>query len=511
MLTSILIAVFITLVVVYLWHIHRTYSFFIRLGIPGPSTTFFFGIFPEFIKTKRMSLCLKEWTKKYGRIFGYFEGHTPILIVSDPNILQDIFIKSFSNFHSRREYTFDEPHGKEGHLFTTQGLRWKRQRFVINPTFSSVKLKQMSPLINHSIDALMKKLTEQYKLGEPFDIYAFLKRFTMDTIWSCGFGLDTDMQNNPNDPYLIQSQHAVDNIVRRWLRHYVPLAQKLITDDPVIWIKKQAQELIKKRVNLGYTSRMDLLQLMLESASDQDFIEDRSAPTDVTTDTEIEAPPLVRKITKHEIAGNIYLFMIAGYETTSTALAYACYVLATHPNEQIKLQEHIDFHFNPDTDNDMPSYETISKMEYLDMFIREVLRMYPIVPIAINRQCAEDFHISHVGTIPAGTIVGIDMYSVHFDSDLWGPVDPNVFYPERFATKRHPLAWIPFGSGPRSCVGMRFALMEMKLVLIRLLKTYSIIDCGKQTHRSIEELDEMIAITPKNVIVRLQSRDKHAT
>ncbi|CAF3787146.1 unnamed protein product [Rotaria sordida] len=386
-----------------------------------------------------MSLCLKEWTKKYGRIFGYFEGHTPILIVSDPNILQDIFIKSFSNFHSRREYTFDEPHGKEGHLFTTQGLRWKRQRFVINPTFSSVKLKQMSPLINHSIDALMKKLTEQYKLGEPFDIYAFLKRFTMDTIWSCGFGLDTDMQNNPNDPYLIQSQR------------------------------------------------------------------DRSAPTDVTTDTEIEAPPLVRKITKHEIA------VIAGYETTSTALAYACYVLATHPNEQIKLQEHIDFHFNPDTDNDMPSYETISKMEYLDMFIREVLRMYPIVPIAINRQCAEDFHISHVGTIPAGTIVGIDMYSVHFDSDLWGPVDPNVFYPERFATKRHPLAWIPFGSGPRSCVGMRFALMEMKLVLIRLLKTYSIIDCGKQTHRSIEELDEMIAITPKNVIVRLQSRDKHAT
>ncbi|CAF1213925.1 unnamed protein product [Rotaria sordida] len=529
MLTSILIAVFITLVVVYLWHIHRTYSFFIRLGIPGPSTTFFFGNFPEFIKTKRLSLCLKEWTKKYGRVFGYFEGHTPILIVSDPNILQDIFITSFSNFHSHREYTFDQPHEKEGHLFIAQGLRWKRQRFVINPTFSSIKLKQMSPLINHSIDALMKKLTEQYQLGEPFDIYAFLKRFTMDTIWSCGFGLDTDMQNNPNDPYLIQSQRvfsaenayrkivllslfmpefkwfwitldAVDNIVRRWLRHYVPLARKLITDDPIIWIKKQAQELIKKRVNLGYTSRMDLLQLMLGSASDQEFIEDRSAPTDVTTDTEIEAPPLVRKITKHEIAGNIYLFMIAGYETTSTALAYACYVLATNPNEQIKLQEHIDSHFNPDTDNDMLSYETISKMEYLDMFIREVLRMYPIAPIASNRQSVEDFHISHFGTIPAGTIVGIDIYSVHFDSDLWGPVDPNVFYPERFATKRHPLAWIPFGSGPRNCVGMRFALMQMKLVLIRLLKTYSVIECGKQTHRSTEELDEIVTIAPKNVI-----------
>ncbi|CAF4002136.1 unnamed protein product, partial [Rotaria sordida] len=458
MLTSILIAVFITLVVVYLWHIHRTYSFFIRLGIPGPSTTFFFGNFPEFIKTKRLSLCLKEWTKKYGRVFGYFEGHTPILIVSDPNILQDIFITSFSNFHSHREYTFDQPHEKEGHLFIAQGLRWKRQRFVINPTFSSIKLKQMSPLINHSIDALMKKLTEQYQLGEPFDIYAFLKRFTMDTIWSCGFGLDTDMQNNPNDPYLIQSQRvfSAENAYRK-----IVLLSLFMPEFKWFWITLDA---------------------------------DRSAPTDVTTDTEIEAPPLVRKITKHEIA------VIAGYETTSTALAYACYVLATNPNEQIKLQEHIDSHFNPDTDNDMLSYETISKMEYLDMFIREVLRMYPIAPIASNRQSVEDFHISHFGTIPAGTIVGIDIYSVHFDSDLWGPVDPNVFYPERFATKRHPLAWIPFGSGPRNCVGMRFALMQMKLVLIRLLKTYSVIECGKQTHRSTEELDEIVTIAPKNVI-----------
>ncbi|CAF4717501.1 unnamed protein product, partial [Rotaria sp. Silwood2] len=249
MLTSILIAIFIVLVALYLWHIHRTYSYFIRLGIPGPPTIFFFGNFIDFFKNKRISICIKEWTKQYGPVFGYFEGHTPILVVSDLNILQDMFIKAFSNFHSRREYPFDEPHMKEGHLFTAQGLRWKRQRFVINPTFSSAKLKQMSPLVNHSIEVLMTKLTEQYQLDEPFDTYTFLKRFTMDTIWSCEFGLDTDMQNNPNNPYFIQSQrvftaefslsnvvllyvfmpefkwfwntlHAVDNVVRRWLRYY---------------------------------------------------------------------------------------------------------------------------------------------------------------------------------------------------------------------------------------------------------------------------------------------------
>ncbi|CAF1405308.1 unnamed protein product, partial [Rotaria sordida] len=257
--------------------------------------------------------------------------------------------------------------------------------------------------------------TEQYQSGQSFDIYAFLKRFTMDTIWSCGFGLDTDMQNNPNDRYLIQSQRVF-------------------------------------------------------SAE--------------------------------------YLLMIAGYETTSTALAYVSYVLATHPDEQLKLQEDIDTYFNLDTDNEIPSYEMISKMDYLDMFIRETLRMYPIIPGVINRQSTKDFQIDNFGTIPAGTIVNIDMYTLHFDPDLWGPVDPNTFYPERFATKRHPLAWIPFGIGPRSCVGMRFALMEMKLVLARLLKTYSIIDCGEQTYRATDQLEEVTVISPKNIIIRLQHRDE---
>jgi thromboxane-A synthase len=201
--------------------------------------------------------------------------------------------------------------------------------------------------------------------------------------------------------------------------------------------------------------------------------------------------------------------VLAGYDSTSTAFAYICYVLATHPNEQQKLQEHIDTHFDPETEHSMPSYDTITQMDYLDMFIRETLRMYPIVPVAISRQNVEDFHIKNFGTIPAGTAVTVDIYHLHFDPDLWGPVDPHIFHPERFATKRHPMAWIPFGAGPRNCVGMRFALTELKLILVRLLKTYSIIDCGDQTHKPFENLTEYINISPNQLIVRLQRRDEH--
>ena len=96
------------------------------------------------------------------------------------------------------------------------------------------------------------------------------------------------------------------------------------------------------------------------------------------------------------------------------------------------------------------------------------------------------------------------MYSIHYNIDLWGPEDPNVFYPERHAVKRHPLAYMPFGMGPRNCVGMRFALMELKMCLVRLLHTYTI-----QPGNKFDEgmaLKETFVIKPEAINVRLEKR-----
>ncbi|CAF0915034.1 unnamed protein product [Rotaria sp. Silwood1] len=477
LITSILLAVLFFVIIAYLFYIQQAYEFFKNLNIPGPPPILFFGNFLEVIKTRRLSLTIKNWTETYGRIFGYFEGHTPILVISDPDILQDVFIKSFSNFHSRRTFPLQDPKSKDVHLFSATSLRWKRHRFIINPIFSSAKLKQMTPLIHRSVLTFMKKMSEESNKGQPFDIYAYYKRFTMDTIWSCGFGLDTNMQNNINDPYLIYSQQMFGenrNIrlimllnmfitelnqlwraiyihggnIRYWLRYYIPIAKKFIQENPSTWILQEARQFINTREK----------------------------------------------------------FVIAGYETTSTALSYISYVLATHPNEQQKLQDEIDANFISKTEDDMPSYDTVSQMEYLDMFIRETLRMYPILPMVINRQSSEDCHIKGIGTIPAGTRIAIDMYRLHYDPDLWGPIDPQIFYPERFATKRHAMAWIPFGAGPRNCVGMRFALIEIKILLVRLLKTYSFIQCGNKTHQPFKQLKEGFVIAPKELIVQLQHR-----
>ncbi|CAF1212484.1 unnamed protein product [Didymodactylos carnosus] len=473
---------------------------------------------------------LKAWTEKYGSLYGYFEGHRPILVCSDPDILQDVFIKKFSNFHSRRRFPLEERHSKSIHLFSAVGLRWKRQRFVINPTFSSIKLKQMSPLMNSCIDRLMHKLDAEYHKKTAFDIYQLYKRLTMDVIWTCGFGVDTDMQNNPDNPYLTHSQrifsddqnnkflillallikelefiwkalHDTENNVRHWTRKYLPFTGAYIDDEPSTWILKRVEQIIKQRKESG-VQRNDLMQLMLESATDGDIKDSGSS----FTQTGAEDVPIVKKITLKEISANVYLFMIAGYETTSTALAYCTYALATHPHEQHKLQESIDQHFDSESDYILPDYDTVANMEYLDWFIRETLRFYPIVPVAVNRESSEPFEIKGVGTIPAGTQISIDMYGLHFNQELWGPVDVNTFYPERFRTKRHPMAWMPFGSGSRNCVGMRFALMEMKIVLARLLKTYSVVKCD--TTDKYFELKEYICIHPKKIMVNLQRRNE---
>lgn len=300
-LTGVLISIFVILIVTYLWYIRKDYRFFEQLNIPGPKPVFFLGNFLDIAKTKRVSISIKQWTEKYGRIFGYYEGHTPILVISDPDLLQEIFIKSFSNFHSRRSLPLEDVHAKDVHMFSAPGLRWKRQRFVINPTFSSAKLKQMTPLIHRSMDVFMTKMAEQSAKNQPFDIYTYFKRFTMDTIWSCAFGLDTDMQNNNDNLYLVNSQflfnevnsvkglallslffrefnhvwyklHQCEMSVRYWLRQHFPFVRRFINEDPAKWIIEQAYTLIKKRTEMGPTNRTDLMQLMLESASTEDVI-----------------------------------------------------------------------------------------------------------------------------------------------------------------------------------------------------------------------------------------------
>ena len=153
---------------------------------------------------------------------------------------------------------------------------------------------------------------------------------------------------------------------------------------------------------------------------------------------------------------NAFVLLTAGAETTAVALAYCTYRLAIHSTVQDDIHEEIIQHWLPNVDH----YDlVINKLTKLDNFVHEVFRMHPIVVQVINRECMEDTRIRGYD-IEKGSLIQVDLHSINFNQELWGPEPVDEFHPERHTRKRHPLANMTFGAGPRQCLGMRFALCE---------------------------------------------------
>jgi cytochrome P450 len=184
LLTITLITTVVCLIIVYLWIINSRYDYFKRRNIPGPLPRFFYGHCKEFWSTETYSKQLQEWARQYGSIYGLFDGTRPMYVVSDVDFLQEVYIKQFSSFHSRLiPNLIRGDYGNKVHLFKATGAKWRRQRHVINPTFSAVKLKLMLPLINECIKAMLNKVSEiAYDKKQEINIYDLYKRMTMDVI-----------------------------------------------------------------------------------------------------------------------------------------------------------------------------------------------------------------------------------------------------------------------------------------------------------------------------------------
>ncbi|RMZ99029.1 cytochrome P450 3A29-like [Brachionus plicatilis] len=202
----------------------------------------------------------------------------------------------------------------------------------------------------------------------------------------------------------------------------------------------------------------------------------RSPTAAFSYETQIKKHPEYLTLTSNNLLSQFksgrQKFMFAGYETTSTTLTYASFILAKNSEEQQKLYDLLKSEFDSE---DYINPDSVQKIEYLDWFVKEVLRIYPIVNTAVGRRWTKSTVVKGID-IPEDTVIVVDVMSLHFDPELWGPVDPNEFHPLRHDTKRNPLAFMAFGNGPRNCIGMQFAMLEPKIALRGLkiiLKLYS--------------------------------------
>ncbi|XP_047494075.1 LOW QUALITY PROTEIN: uncharacterized protein LOC125042480 [Penaeus chinensis] len=179
-------------------------------------------------------------------------------------------------------------------------------------------------------------------------------------------------------------------------------------------------------------------------------------------------------LTDDEVMANAYMFVLAGYETTANAIAFTSYTLARYPQWQELCVEEIRKVMDGQEQNEL-TYEQVSCLHVLERVFQETLRIYPPVPSFVTREAGLTREVGGV-TIPSGVNVTVPVWHIHHDPALWP--DPEKFDPDRFLPEmkkgRPSLAWMPFGAGPRNCIGIRFARLEAKLALATLLRDYVI-------------------------------------
>lgn len=205
-----------------------------------------------------------------------------------------------------------------------------------------------------------------------------------------------------------------------------------------------------------------------------------------------------------EIHDHIYTFVAAGYETTALQTAFTLLLLAIHQNVQERVCVEIREAF-PKSDF-VVDPESLTKLTYLDMVIKESMRLLPPVPL-IGRQTIEDFELNDI-VVPKGVTLLINFFSLHRKKDLWG-ADADDFNPDRFSSvneaQRHSYSFLPFSEGPRNCIGKHYAILAIKTILVKFLRNYKV-----TTDLPYEKLKLKADITLKicqDLLVKLEKRE----
>ncbi|NXK13256.1 CP3A9 protein, partial [Herpetotheres cachinnans] len=445
------------------------FGLFKKLGIPGPRPLPFFGTCLEY--RKGFLEFDNECFQKYGKVWGIYDGRQPVVAVVDPQIIKSVLVKEcYSTFTNRRRM---ELAGVLSNAISlAEDEQWKRIRTVLSPTFTSGKLKEMFPIIKHYGEVLVKNVQKRVEKDKAVAVKDIFGSYSMDVITSTSFGVNIDSMNNPKDPFVREMQKLVkfDFFDPLFILIFVcpfviPLLAKMNVNvfprDALDFFMRSISKIKQDREKETHKGRVDFLQLMIESQ-------------DSTSHGSNGASYSHKALTDIEILSQAFIFLFAGYEATSSTLSFVAYELALHPDVQQKLLEEIDTVLP----NKAPlTYEAIMQLEYLDMTVSETLRLFPLGG-RLERVCKRDTEINGV-MIPKGAVVVIPPYTLHHNPDYWP--NPEEFRPERFSKENKetidPYTYLPFGAGPRNCIGMRFGLLTLKVAITIALQHFTFQTC----------------------------------
>ncbi|MCY4070453.1 MAG: cytochrome P450 [Chloroflexi bacterium] len=384
-----------------------------------------------------------EWVAAYGDVMHYKSGDRHQYMVANPDIIREILVRQSHIFIKGSDYT-NEKTGLarfmgQG-LVTSNGEFWKRQRRLVAPAFHTQRIAAYADtMVNYTLERVGR-----WQDGDILDVDEEMMQLTLMIVGRTLFDADasTTVNQVKSAVEVVQKASNTANLLPAW----VPTPLRIRSRRANAVLDKIVYGFINQRRSTG-EDRGDLLSMLLLS---QD--EDGDRMTDL------------------QVRDEAVTLFLAGHETTANALNWTWWLLAQYPQVEKRLHAELDSALA----GKPPTLEDLRRLPYADMVVKESMRLMPPVWSIgrVNRQATEVLGYS----FPEWSGAQILIYCVHRHPDIWE--QPNEFIPERWAEERiseiPKYAYIPFGGGPRICIGNSFATMEANLLLATIAQRFQL-------------------------------------
>lgn len=385
--------------------------------------------------------------EQYGDVYNLNLGFTNMIMLNRPEHAQHVL-----RDHARN-YTKGGPMWAMVRTLLGNGLPvsegdfWMRQRRLMQPQFHRKRLEALTQHMADAIDEGLNELDELVKTGQPINMAQEFANITMKVIVRAmfGTGLDRDSVTAVSENLTFALDYMLRGLITNALPAWMPVPGRAKYQRSIEIIDEIVFGVIERRRSEGLGD--DMISMLLNMVDDE-------------TNT---------PMTDQQLRDEAVSLFLAGYETTSVAMAWSLYFMTQAPALMDKLQQAVDA-----TVGQRPiTFADLHALEYPRWVMQEALRLYSPV-FWLSRTAVETDLIGDF-LIEAGQTVGLVIHNIHRHPDVWD--NPETFDPERFSPERsegrHSLAWMAFGAGQRQCIGRDFALMEGQLILSKLIQRYT--------------------------------------
>ncbi|XP_041358436.1 cytochrome P450 4B1-like [Gigantopelta aegis] len=431
--------------------------------IPGRQrNNIFIGNMGEILKGEPVDPFVKWITEmksgfiRYHHLLGYQR-----IVVAEPEAMKHILITHAKNY-VKPAFLFRILMRFTGRgLLCLNGQEHISQRKLCMSSFKMAVLKNMVPTMQRHTENLIGLWKRQIEENNKMQLLVNgdLQRMTMDILSECAFGYDTNSLLDPDQPLTKAVHYMIGGMKPKLLRILMPKiydALPISENRKFKEYQKMSDELIKNLIE----NKKSVINEDTDESKCTDLLSVLLLARDVETGT---------GFSQQQLRDHVLTFMLAGHETTSTAICWSLLCLAQRPEVMARVRQEVTTVLPPK--GETLTFEHLEKMTYLSCFVKEIQRLYPSVPMTFRQAVNDDVINGHF--IPAGTVMNLQMGAMARSPLIWK--DPEEFRPERFMNEEEvkPYTFLPFLAGSRICIGQKFATMEMKVILALLIHEFT--------------------------------------